>query len=274
VITATERQDIVAAAMKAQEAVRPGFAIVRSWRKEEPRIFDMFEADLRREFELLAALVGQATREEGGMILEAATSRLRPPVSTEAEMRIEAILKRVAIDEWKRLRLRPLYEYHYKEVIEAMARIMNKHDVPITLRQELEHQVLQTGGTRAESLLDITQSVREALFNALDEGRQLGVNPKEMATVVEHWIPKGKFRYAGSSYRARLIARTETMYAQRYGSIQMYRSSPSVNQCVAMDGDEDELCAARNGEYFSFDEAELEADNEHPNGTLCFGPVT
>jgi hypothetical protein len=155
-----------------------------------------------------------------------------------------------------------------------MVVLMNRHDVPVTMRQKIEKAILQTGGKRAASMLDIAASVRDALFNVLDEARELGLNPKEMGRLIEHWVPKGRFRYAGSSYRARLIARTETMHAQRIGSLEMYRSSPSVRMVVALDGDEDELCASRNGEYFTFDEAEVEADNEHPNGTLCFGPVT
>jgi hypothetical protein len=38
-------------------------------------------------------------------------------------------------------------------------------------------------------------------------------------------------------------------------------------------GSFDDECDERNGQYFSFDDAELETALEHPNGTLSWAPA-
>lgn len=71
-------------------------------------------------------------------------------------------------------------------------------------------------------------------------------------------------------YRAEMIARTEMMDAYNASTIASGREA-GVEEWQAIDGDEDEECAARDGQIFSSDEADSIED--HPNGTLDWVPV-
>jgi hypothetical protein len=131
--------------------------------------------------------------------------------------------------------------------------------------------MLLEGGKRM-GLVDIASDTRAALFKTIDAGRMIGANPKATAKLIEQFVPAGRFTNAGVGYRSRLIARTETLHSARISTVQVYRSAPQVNFCVAFDGESDEECAARNGAIFTFDEAEAEANGTHPNCVLAFGP--
>jgi len=90
-------------------------------------------------------------------------------------------------------------------------------------------------------------------------------------------VPAGRFVNAGPKYRAELIARTETKYAQNVSSVLAYRQSPAVIAVQVLDaqlGPTDEECELLDGRVVSLDEAERLAEEEHPNGTRNFAPVT
>jgi len=72
--------------------------------------------------------------------------------------------------------------------------------------------------------------------------------------------------------RAELIARTETGTVLNESTVAGYRKSGRVKRVRVFDGDEDEDCAARNGQIWTLDEAEA-FPLCHPNGTLAFAPV-
>jgi hypothetical protein len=71
-------------------------------------------------------------------------------------------------------------------------------------------------------------------------------------------------------YRAELIGRTELMTAYNEAALGSYGEA-GVGMVEAIDGDADEVCAARMGNFYTLDQAELE--EEHPNGTLDWVPV-
>ena len=80
----------------------------------------------------------------------------------------------------------------------------------------------------------------------------------------------------GHIYRAKLIARTETMYAQNESAMATYEASDAVAQGEIIDnqtgfGDVD--CMARNGFVGSLDECRRHISQEHPNGTARVLPV-
>ena len=60
------------------------------------------------------------------------------------------------------------------------------------------------------------------------------------------------------------------MFAYNEAALSSYREF-GVGQVIALDGDQDAECAARNGQTFSVDDAFSIAD--HPNGTLDWAPV-
>jgi hypothetical protein len=246
------------------EAVRPSVRIVNALRADQDRLIPPFQAELYREFELLSHVVIASLNAEGGLIMEA-TQRERD--------RINAIVGGAGIGAWMATRMAPLFEHQYRRVAEATMVTLSRENVPVTLRDQMMSRILEEGGKRM-GMLDIPGDTKATLFRILDEGKAAGLNPRQTARAIEGMIPKGRFVNAGSHYRAQLIARTETLNAQRISSIEMYRDSPAVTAVVAMDGESDEECAARNGQTFSYSEAEYEADVTHPNCVLAFAPVT
>lgn len=136
----------------------------------------------------------------------------------------------------------------------------------------VQEKILNSGGKRI-GLVDIEQSTRDVLLNAINSGNELGLNPREIARNIRTDVPAGRFVNAGPAYRSQLIARTETNWAMNTSAIATYREADEVEMCIAMDGSDDEDCAARNGQEYTFDEAEAELESEHPNGTLTFAPV-
>lgn len=136
----------------------------------------------------------------------------------------------------------------------------------------VQKDIITRGGTRV-GLLDLENVTKESLFNTINAGNEQGLDPKAVARSIRDLIPAGPYPKAGAGYRAQVIARTETMWAQNRSSLATYRESPVVSAVIAMDGSDDPECASRNGSQYNFDEAEIELDMEHPNGTLCFTPV-
>jgi hypothetical protein len=244
------------------ETARPGAAIVRNLRQAQQRDEAHFAEVLVREFRLLGILVASAASSKGGLIVEA---------SARETDRIAAVVGAARIEEFEEARLLPAFRDHYKRMLETVATTLRGANLPVTVRQSLESSMLDMGGKRM-GLLDIPGDVKDSLFKVLDAGRELGLNPRTSASWIEYLVPRGRFVNAGARYRAQLIARTETMHAQRMSSIRMYRQSPVVKEVIAFDGEDDEECAERNGSYMSFDEAEEAADSTHPNCVLAFGP--
>jgi len=125
-------------------------------------------------------------------------------------------------------------------------------------------------------LIDIAEDTKRAIFRALAEGRSLGEGPPAVARRIREQVPAGRFVKAGPQYRANLIARTETKFAQNASSMEAYRASEVVEGVLAFDnqtgfGDAD--CTARDGTVYSFDDADAQTAAEHPNGTLSWAPA-
>ena len=146
--------------------------------------------------------------------------------------------------------------------------------VGIDLPDVVARRVVALGGKRM-GLVDVAEDTKSAIFRALAEGRAAGEGPPALARRIRDNVPAGRFGKAGPQYRANMIARTETKFAQNASSIEAYRSTDDFDGVIAFDnqtgfGDDD--CTARNGQVFSFDAASAEAEAEHPNGTLSFAP--
>jgi hypothetical protein len=79
-------------------------------------------------------------------------------------------------------------------------------------------------------------------------------------------------------WRSEMIGRTEAREAFNAGSRRAYADA-QIEEVEAIDGDFDEECRLRNGERFPFDPetGEIKADaselEEHPNGSLTWGPI-
>ena len=262
--SAPTRRRAVPILVELAEAIRPGARVVNDLRAGLAPVESLFAADLHREFKLLGDLVGAAADAEGGLLVEA---------SRRERARVLAILAAARLQTWVRTRLLPVFEYHYKRVLDSTFTILRRYDIRPTDRDALEQKILRLGGKRM-GLLDIERDTKESLFKVIDLSREQGLGPRETGRLLRDMVPRGRYVNAGSSYRATMIARTEALHAQRISSIETYRQSPVVKELVAFDGDHDGECAARNGQHYSFDDAQIEADSTHPQCVLAFGPVT
>lgn len=223
-----------------------------------------FEARITELLRELGERVADSAREVG--FSEAATEQDR------INQTVDSVMNGSRLREWAAARLTPAFVTHFEEVFNVTISTLMKAGIEPGLRQAIASQILQQGGRRA-GLLDITGDARDALFRALDEARAAGLGPRQTARLIRDYVPEGRFVNAGAKYRAELIARSETAHAQRSSSLLHYRANGNIQKVVAFDGIGDEECAARNGQIFSLDEAEIENDATHPNCVLSFGPI-
>lgn len=217
----------------------------------------------------LGTHVASAAEQAGGLVVEAATA------PTQRELaRVNAIIRLAQLEQWRQDQIGPwiekLYEGAWLGTYSVAQTTLSK-----TQRDKALQRMLREGGRRL-GMIDIPADTKQALFRVLEFSRDWEVgqpSPRQVATWIRQEVPAGRFVNAGSRYRSTLIARTEIMHSTRKAQLETFRADQNVNMVVAFDGDEDEDCAARNGGEFTLDDASIEMDAEHPNGTLSFAPV-
>lgn len=247
---------------------------VRQIRRMGDRLVEIMSVDLENEFRKLGDRASEIVRARGIDFSDEKTRNGSAGFKQTDDPQIEAILSSMNLDEVKDANIRPVYERHYLRAAEGIVETTNQvMGLNVNLPDPVARQVIQMGGRRA-GLLDLAEDTRLSLFDALSSGRAEGLGPDALARRVREVVPAGRYREAGSAYRARMIARTETRYAQNFSAVTTYRGVDILGGVRAIDGGGDEDCAARNGSLYSFDNAQLEMDREHPNGTLSFAPVT
>ena len=163
--------------------------------------------------------------------------------------------------------------------------VSNFTGLAVNIPDHVARNIVSRGGTRLLSM-DIEGQTRKALFKGLAESRAAGHHPSSAATrrLMQRHVTAGRFtkmvdRYGnpnGHIYRAKLIARTETMYAQNESALQTYEASDAIEQGEIIDnqtgyGDAD--CMERNGFIGSLDECRRHIAQEHPQGTARVLPV-
>lgn len=150
---------------------------------------------------------------------------------------------------------------------------------------------LQAGDLIGWRITAINETTRNAIRDLVTTGVGSGISPSNLASVVRDggirelvpplasdlnaWKPvaAGAERAFASELRAETIARTEAMGLANQASLSSYKELGS-EMVIAVDGDDDPECAARNGQTFTLEEAQQETYREHPNGTLTWRPVT
>lgn len=172
-------------------------------------------------------------------------------------------------------KLKALLEQHYAVVTDNTLATLNAAlDMQVNLPDWKAREIIAAGGTRA-GLVDLDAAAKEALFNALLDGRVAGDGVDAMAKRIREMVPAGPFPHAGAKYRSQLIARTETKSAQNLSALAAY-SEAGAGRVLAFDaqgGDTDLHCELRNGQTFTLAEAASEMAETHPNCTLSFAPV-
>ena len=183
-------------------------------------------------------------------------------------------------------RLLENFEGHAHRVMESTVNtVSNFTSVSVNIPDPVARRIVAQGGTHLLSM-DIQGQTRKALYKGLAESRVAGHHPSSAATrrLIQRHVTAGRFtkmvdRYGkpnGHIYRAKLIARTETMYAQNESALATYEASDAIQQGEIVDnqtgyGDAD--CIARNGFVGSLAECRDHIDQEHPQGTARVLPV-
>lgn len=140
----------------------------------------------------------------------------------------------------------------------------------VNLTDKVETEIVSIGGTR-KGLVDLNSQTKAAVFKALTEARESGEGPYQAALRIRDQVAAGP--WSSSAIRSKVIARTETKYAQNQSSILAYKEG-GIAQVEIVDGQlptSDAECIARNGQIISMEEAGRLDD--HPNNTLSLTPV-
>ena len=114
-----------------------------------------------------------------------------------------------------------------------------------------------------ERITSISETTRDDISRLVESGISAGMSPAELGVSIREAT-------AFNEARAEMIARTETMLAYNDAALSTYREL-GAGEVQAIDGDADDVCAARDGRTFSVDEAFGISD--HPNGTLDWVPI-
>jgi len=195
-----------------------------------------------------------------------------------------------------------VWKAHYLAVASStLDNINGIFGISLDLPDVVQREIISKGG-RHFALVGVDSQTQDAVFKALADGRTLGQGPREIARAIRSTVG-GSEMYPGVAkeaydrailrgwseekalaagdkaaiqYRAEVISRTETKYAQNVSTLEISRGSGTFNAMLAFDsqlGSFDAECDARNGQTYTFDQAELETEKEHPSGTLSWSPV-
>ena len=167
------------------------------------------------------------------------------------------------------------YETAYLRTVTATSQTVNLGlGLAVNLPDHVGRRVVAAGGRRL-GLVDIHGQARSSLFHALAEGRAQGLTREQLGRHIISRIERGPWNTV--QIRAQVIARTETLHAQRISAAEVYRTIPVVTGMLAFDaqiGLTDAECTQRDGLVYSFRDADVETGREHPNGSAERGHHT
>ncbi|RVK81397.1 phage portal protein [Sinorhizobium meliloti] len=253
------------------QARRAGIAFLRLIAgQEEPRA-KAFEKRLKAFFKEL----GKAARQAALPLLEEEDLTPAPGKAygeKSDELLIARILDALGIGtHWTTFRQQ--FEAHYLEVAKEVSEAAQLAGISGSLPDPVARSVAAAGGRRA-GLIDLSAQSKAALFDAIAEGRSEGDGAIQLAARIAGHVEAGP--WATPEMRARVIARTETKFAQNISTIERGRAA-GVERFLIFDGRLGPGRSlpshiARNGGIVTAAEAMQMAAEEHPNGTLSFSP--
>jgi hypothetical protein len=171
-------------------------------------------------------------------------------------------------DAFLREKLRPLYVRLARSALQVVADDRDKIVTNARVKSVVE-QMLDKAGDR---ITGINETTHEAIRSAVGEGVRRGYSiPQIVNGVADEGFRGLRAEPVFDEARAELIARTETMLAYNESALRGYAEF-GVESVEAIDGDDDDECAERNGQVFSVEDAL--AITDHPNGTLDWVPLT
>ncbi len=199
---------------------------------------------------------------------------------------------------------RELYKAHYRLTLETtIGLISDRLGIDVGARLSDAHaQALISGWATRKGLADISQQTRDAVMQALADGRDAGEGAEQLARRIRGYV-EGRQMYPGvfqayydrakargwgdeaaeragdraaRMYRSETIARTETKTAQNWSTVEAYEKSDVVESLLVFDGDDcgwtshDDPDKA-NGKVVSFEEAR-QYPLAHPRCVRNFAP--
>ena len=155
--------------------------------------------------------------EWAGKIADAAVPVLENKQLAEAQLILDEI-DLIAME----TELKALYETQYARTADTtIAALNNILGITIGRPDVVAQQIVAVGGRQA-GLLDLTASTRRKLFQLLTDAEIAGLGVPETTRLIRDTVTSGRF--ATPEIRARLIARTETLHAQRESSLMSYQT--------------------------------------------------
>lgn len=223
-----------------------------------------------------------------GVRAERAVATMPAPLLESIDIRdapwVLALFAAMSVGDWRSAFLLPLFRRHYYGVGESTYVAMGQSfslNFGIDLPDPMARRIVAEGGRRI-GLVDIEVQTKRAIFDALAQARAEGLGPEAAARRIRQYIPAGRFtameaakKGAGARYRAEMIARTETLHAQRVSVAEAGRDA-GFTRFLAFDnrtGFGDEECTAMDGRVLSYEEMLVAIDDEHPQGTRSFAPI-
>jgi HK97 family phage portal protein len=185
---------------------------------------------------------------------------------------IRQIIDLLNLEAWEE-GLSSRYQAQYLAIARKTAAALEEAGFGTGLPDPVMRQIIATGGSRA-GLIDVDAQTRQAIFDALAEGRAQGEGVQALANRIANQVEGG--HWGNAETRARVIARTETKHAQNISTLEAGRAA-GVTEYVVFDGrfgaPRSELShIARDGKIVSAADARIMADNMRPNCTLSFAP--
>ncbi len=186
----------------------------------------------------------------------------------------DELMSRVGEFEEERVDLRSAFETTYAATLaDVTVTLATVYAIELDVPDPVSREVLEQGGRRA-GLVDLSETAKQRVFDVLVAGREAGDNPIAIARRLRGTITAG--RWSTTAQRALVIARTESLHAQRVSTVATYREAENVTAVMVFDdriGHHDSDCMARAGRVITFEESQAMMAEEHPNGTLSFAPV-
>lgn len=266
-----------ASAVKARagdDQYKRGAAYALMLQRQERALQAAFEKPLMRLFESMGAEAGKAAR--SAMAVKSRKAGHKSDDDDGADVDddavVKAILKKLGIAPYQGT-LRELYQAQYLEVAKTVSDAAERAGLGVSLPDPVARSIIAAGGKRS-GMIDIQGQSRDAMFDALAQGRSEGEGAEQLAKRIAAQVEGGPWQSAET--RARIIARTETKYAQNISTVERAKAG-GVELFIVFDGRlgpgrSKPEHIERDGSIVTADEAETMADEEHPNGTLSFAP--
>ncbi len=254
---------------KGHAASQAGLRYVRQLDQMQPKLSKLMELKLAKVFADMGKAAERAART---MLKEYDIADFAVKLTAADEAVVKRILKAMKLPASENA-FKTVYEQFYLTVAEDVASVGETVGLGVNLTDPVARSVVAAGGKRA-GLVDLSKQTKDALFDALTEGRADGLGADALARKIRDTVGSGPWRTP--AIRAKVIARTETKFAQNVATVARAKDA-GVEKFVVHDGRfgaprSTPSHIARDGSIVTAAEADRMADAEHPNGTLSFSP--